>query len=55
MKKSKQNETEKTWEFNITISGCGKTVEEAWSHAVEQFSLDPGCTPDNKNCEVVED
>ena len=42
---------EKEFEFTLTITGIGLFRKEAWEHAVEQFSLDPGSPP--KKVKVV--
>lgn len=34
-------------EFQVTLKGKGKTVEEAWNNAIEAFGQDPGVPPDN--------
>lgn len=34
------------FEFHLTITGEGDTLEEAWRDAVESFTLDPGAYPD---------
>jgi hypothetical protein len=33
-------------EFNITMNGTGRTLEEAWDNALEGFVVDPGVCPD---------
>ena len=33
---------EKQYEFNLTLSGKGMSLEDAWLDAVEAFSCDPG-------------
>lgn len=35
------------YEFRITLTGRGDTIDEAWLDAIEGFTSDPGSTPNN--------
>jgi hypothetical protein len=37
----------KGYYFTVTIAGHGEGEHEAWRDAVESFSLDPGCPPED--------
>jgi len=37
---------DRQFEFKIVIQGYGDNADEAWRDAVDGFTLDPGCTPD---------
>lgn len=41
-----------TYYFEININGQGSTAAEAWRHACEAFSLDPGTVPEDGDIEV---
>ena len=43
------------YEVNIIIAGEGEKPEEAWSNAIESFSLDEGCCPDDYKVEEVDE
>lgn len=43
------------YNFPITLSGEGDNPDEAWEHAIEQFVVDPGTTPDEIQVEPEED
>ncbi len=38
--------------FKVTISGTGKSPDDAWADAIEQFSMEPGCTPEGNEYTV---
>jgi hypothetical protein len=40
--------------FRVTLSGIGKTPEQAWEDATEQFAHDHGPTPGPDEYEVEE-
>jgi hypothetical protein len=46
---------EQIYHFKITISGTGKTDEEAWNDAVNSFANDPGACPDKEEYEIIEE
>jgi hypothetical protein len=35
------------YDFTVVLTGRGDTEEEAWLDAVEAFSADPGCPPED--------
>jgi hypothetical protein len=40
--------------FKVTLSGYGKTLQEAWDDAIESFTQDSGA-PDDEEYTVEED
>jgi len=46
---------QKLYTFKVLICGYGDTPEEAWDRAVEQFSMEPGPTPDEGDYEITEE
>ena len=36
------------WTFQIEISARGRTIDEAWENAIEEFAQDPGGPPDQE-------
>jgi hypothetical protein len=53
MKKTKK-EKYYNFIFPLTLTGIGKTADEAWEDAVSQFIQDPGSTPNEFKKEEVE-
>lgn len=44
----------KAYEFTVVLWGHGETIEEAWDHAVEGFTDDPG-VPNDFFTDLIED
>ncbi len=45
---------EKRVEFKVTMVGYGRSIQEAWTDAVETFQTEPGA-PDDEDYKVMED
>ena len=44
----------KTYHFKVILAGSGNNIDEAWQDAIEGFSLEPGCPPEDEFIEEVE-
>lgn len=47
IKEDFEDDVQPRYHFTLTLVGSGDTPEEAWTDAIEGFSMDPGSMPED--------
>ncbi len=42
----------KRYTFHIVIVGFGDDIKQAWTNAIDDFTVDPGPIPNEDSCEL---